>query len=931
MNMSGIHRYGKQKMSLVIFLLLLVLSFLYPLNSPFACGGKDIILKDDPSLPGLKSRNNVRDDQGNVLVHESEAAISPGLAMAIAERFVKTQFSDPPLPLTFRKLEFVHGKLIYQFESQPLENYKGKYHLGPINFAVEKLVLDVDAKTGNLYMASGCGSAPGKLLYTYSAYDFRDIDFKTPVFSSNNTNFIARNTGNLINIDGRISPEEWKDTGHRYFYLGTYKPHLPSEAHEEAYYYAEVWTQIDAENIYFAVKTDSPNWLALMFKGDPNLGMLWAYRDAKLMKSDGEVSDRYFTQREDKTYHLAADQKDDIIAKGNDQNNYYTYEFAFPLQTGDDQDVSFEIGKAYNLLLVAGNTLDHFGIFTMDKAHAKHAHSKNNKEHVDVWASNETTFRVGVPADRDIFGNPVISTFTDFVSGFNPGKSTSHFHYAASHLKDFSSRSLFTRYVMWVSLLLGVLGVGFILLRIRSSSGMTPEKSSAGGFDLMKIRLIKKFVTWRYFRHIFIVPTLLIFTAIIYLGFFDTQDGQRNIATVFTWTLWWSLIIFTLIQAGRFWCMMCPFAAIGDVAQKIFSMNKKLPRWLQNMNMQTIGFLLLTWAFTIMAFGSSPLTTSVVILIILTAAVVFSMIYQRRSFCRHLCPIGAVIGIYSMVSPIELRSCNKGRCDVHKKKTCVDACPMLESPEEMDTNVYCNFCMKCQPACPSQNLGLRLRSFGKDIYASFRKSRAEAFAALFLLGVVIVETLAMTSAWKPLEDSLGAFTGIASPAIVYSIVFLLVLLLPVGGFYLVCYLLRIWLGKDEYNMQDIVTPFAFLFIPLGIGIHFAHNIQHLLIESPIALPATIRFLQNIGIGTSLPVNWNPAPLIGLQPIFIIQMTILLGGFGFTLYVLYRLLIRFQKPLYHIYKMTVAMSLYAIVVVISAIYMLGLPMSGRHVH
>ncbi|MBC8412926.1 hypothetical protein H8E50_04565, partial [bacterium] len=119
--------------------------------------------------------------------------------------------------------------------------------------------------------------------------------------------------------------------------------------------------------------------------------------------------------------------------------------------------------------------------------------------------------------------------------------------------------------------------------------------------------------------------------------------------------------------------------------------------------------------------------------------------------------------------------------------------------------------------------------------------------------------------------------------------------------------------------------------PLGVGLHFAHNIQHLLIESPIALPATIRFLQNIGIGTSLSVNWNPAPLLSLQPIFFIQIAILIGGFIFTLYILYRLIRRFHKPLYHAYKMTLVMSLYAIVVVLSGIYLLGLPMSGRHVH
>jgi hypothetical protein len=256
---------------------------------------------------------------------------------------------------------------------------------------------------------------------------------------------------------------------------------------------------------------------------------------------------------------------------------------------------------------------------------------------------------------------------------------------------------------------------------------------------------------------------------------------------------------------------------------------------------------------------------------------------------------------------------------------------MLESPENMDNNVYCNFCMKCEPVCPSHNLSLRIRAFGKDIYTSIHKSSTEAIAALFLLGVVIVETLAMTSSWEPLKESFSSLTGITAPTLVYTIVFTAVLLIPVAIFYMTCYLLKLWLGKNEYRTNGLAKDFAFLFIPLGIGLHFAHNIQHLLIESPIAIPATIRFLQNIGIGTSLSLNWNPSPLLGLQPIFFIQMTILLGGFIFTLYVLYRLLRRFRKPLYHVYKMTFAMSLYAIVIVLSAIYMLGLPMSGRHVH
>lgn len=920
------------KSAVLLFVFVFVISSIAPLRESSACGGKDVVISGDAALLKQDNRYAVTDSEGNLLVHESDVRINPALARSIAEKFVIEKVRNSPLPLRFRKLEYVHGKIVYQFESAPVDGYNGQYHLGPVNFKVESLMLDVDAQTGNLYLATGCGSAPAKLLYSYNPYDFEgNTPVSSELYASDNTNFIARKTGNPISIDGRIDPQEWADTGHRYLYLGTYVPHNPGEAHREPYYYAEVWTQIDDQNIYFAVRTDSPYWVGLLFKDNPNLGMLGAYRDAKVMKSSGEVTDRYFTQRQDKTFYLQNDDHDNILTARHRQDNFYTYEFSFPLNSHDNQDVAFEEGKAYNMLFVAGNTIEHYGIFTLDKAHANHDHSKNNREHVDVWASNETTFRIGTPAARDIYGNPVMTVFSNYDSGFDSNKRNNHFHYAGTSIKDFAGRSALTTHISLSTVIVGILGIVIMFAGFSRRASDPLQEKLTSGIDLMKVGWIRRFVTWKYFRHVFIVPTLIIFLAIISTGLLDTQDGQRNIATVFTWTLWWSLIIFTLILAGRFWCMMCPFAAIGDFAQKCISLNRKLPGWMQNMHAQTIGFLLLTWAFTILAFGNRPFVTAVVILLILTASVVFSIVYERRSFCRHLCPIGAVIGIYSMVSPIELRSSNKGRCSIHRNKTCSDACPMMETPEDMDNNIYCNYCMKCQAACPSHNLSLRLRMFGKDIYQSVRKSRSEAVAALLLLGVVIVETLAMTSSWKPLEDSLGVMIGTNFRPVVYSIIFTAVLLIPVGIFYLLCYGLKLWLGKNEYTTGGLVSDFAFLFIPLGVGLHFAHNIQHLLVESPIALPATLRFLKRLGIGDSLPVNWNPPPLLGLEPIFFIQMSILITGFVLTLYFIYRLLKRFQKPLYHIYKMSFAMSLYAIVIVISAIYLLGLPMSGRHVH
>jgi hypothetical protein len=137
----------------VLSLLTLIIVYFLPLQSLYACNGDDVILSDTPALMNQNGKYSVRDSEGNLIVHESETLISPELAKSIAQKFVIDNVAGSPLPLTFRKLEYVHRKLVYQFESTPLENYNGKYHLGPVNYKVEKLVMDVDAITGNLYLA----------------------------------------------------------------------------------------------------------------------------------------------------------------------------------------------------------------------------------------------------------------------------------------------------------------------------------------------------------------------------------------------------------------------------------------------------------------------------------------------------------------------------------------------------------------------------------------------------------------------------------------------------------------------------------------------------------------------------------------------------------------------------------------------------------
>ncbi|MFQ5976177.1 MAG: FAD-dependent oxidoreductase, partial [Candidatus Hydrothermarchaeales archaeon] len=145
-----------------------------------------------------------------------------------------------------------------------------------------------------------------------------------------------------------------------------------------------------------------------------------------------------------------------------------------------------------------------------------------------------------------------------------------------------------------------------------------------------------------------------------------------NIATVITWLLWWTLLIFVIVGIGRVWCMMCPFAAIGDWSKKIKRGRRKVPKKFRNLWISIFAFTLLTWAsYSQWSIIGSPFATAIVAIALILGAVIGSVIFEKRSFCLHACPLGGLIGLYSTVAPVELTVKEKG-----KEPPCQTACPI---------------------------------------------------------------------------------------------------------------------------------------------------------------------------------------------------------------------------------------------------------------
>ena len=209
---------------------------------------------------------------------------------------------------------------------------------------------------------------------------------------------------------------------------------------------------------------------------------------------------------------------------------------------------------------------------------------------------------------------------------------------------------------------------------------LQPPETDGFRYDLLRIPILKKLLKHRAFQFALQLPNALIFLLVIIAGIWGTQLGDKNFATVITWLVWWAVIIFTFLFLSRTWCMVCPLVAVAEwlqrgrlwkVGNRLFTLNRKWPRRLRNFWVPTVFFIILTWMFLSIGLAENPLYTALVAMgLFIVPAIIISLVFQRRTFCRYVCPIGGVIGAYSMTAPLEIRNRSDEVCRSCKEKAC---------------------------------------------------------------------------------------------------------------------------------------------------------------------------------------------------------------------------------------------------------------------
>ena len=423
---------------------------------------------------------------------------------------------------------------------------------------------------------------------------------------------------------------------------------------------------------------------------------------------------------------------------------------------------------------------------------------------------------------------------------------------------------------------------------------------------LTSLRPIRWLLTQRFFQPALQLPVVLALGLILWAGFDGTPVPERNLATVLTWTVWWTLLILDVVLFGRVWCLVCPWEALASWLRRLafwrrsdepLALGLPFPRFLRNVYPATFLFLCLTWLELGYGVTFDPAATAGLGLVMVVLAVVPALVFERRAFCKYGCLVGRVVGIYSMVAPLEVRPRSPDVCRGCKTKDCLVGndkgypCPTGQCLGTMSSNTYCTVCTECFKTCPHDNVDLNLRPWATDLDNVRKPRRDEAALALVMLSMTSFHGFTMTPTWNSWLSGLMNVWGLGRLA-TFSCLMAVILVVP-ASMYLATAALASWLGRGRRRslirpagFGATATAYAYPLVALALMYHLAHNAGHFLMEGASIVPV---ISDPLGRGSDLfgTASFVPQPLTSMTVVWALMIVFVLLGHWWATRALWR--------------------------------------------
>ncbi len=271
---------------------------------------------------------------------------------------------------------------------------------------------------------------------------------------------------------------------------------------------------------------------------------------------------------------------------------------------------------------------------------------------------------------------------------------------------------------------------------------------------------------------------------------------------------------------------------------------------------------------------TTPLATAIVLGGMLAAAIGLSLVFERRSFCRYLCPVGGFIGLYSQAAPVELRIKNKALCAACPDKPCYNGsaegygCPWDVFPGGLKKNSYCGLCLECIRTCPQDNIAVNLRPFAADL-ATPSARLDELFKSFVMLGSATIYSAVLLGPWGILKDA--AYRIGSSSWFIYAAAFLAFICILMPAAFAACALPV----DNKVAFRQRFARLSTALVPLGLMAWIAFSLSFVLTNATY-IAASLS--DPLGLGWNLAgtanIAWQPMLTSVLAPA---QTLALVGG------------------------------------------------------
>ncbi len=419
----------------------------------------------------------------------------------------------------------------------------------------------------------------------------------------------------------------------------------------------------------------------------------------------------------------------------------------------------------------------------------------------------------------------------------------------------------------------------------------------ASRFSIFEFEFLESLVRFKYFSPLIRFIPALIFIVVLVTGFFGRD--RASFAAPFVWMFWWTLLIFFVAFSGKIFCAFCPWDFFANLFQYGLVFNKKKykakkllkwPKALKTVLPATVFFIIITWLELGLEITKSSYWTAVLGLIVVSMAVVIPMFFEKRAFCRYLCPVGRISGAYSLFAPLEIRVKEPTACLDCKTKDCVKgneystACPTGLIPYKLQENTYCTLCTECIRSCEKNNLTINMRSMAADVDTMKKSNKDEGILYLIIFALTYFHGITMVDTWFEFIDMIRNSLN-ASYLLSFTILFAIYIVLFLFGVFIVNKVIEI-LSRKTISIFDLCISL----IPVTLAYHLGHNIMHLLGE----LEFLIKPLNDpFGFGMNLFGLKDFVPKQGINHVDLLESQLVIYAIGLY-YSVKTLRVRLQK-------------------------------------